>query len=113
MYSGISKQPYFRVFPPLEGVEIKCVFPASLVEAAADAVERNATIEGELRFYEGDLWPHEVKVRTIRVHPRDSDLPTLSGLIGAAPEATGELSAADFVRSLRRGWDRAGDGAEG
>lgn len=111
MYSGVAKQPYFRIFPPLDGVEIKCVFSPNLLAEAAEAVERNASVEGQLKYYEGDLWPHEVKVRTIRVHPRNDDLPTLSDLAGAAPRATGELSAAEFVRGLRTGWRDDLDGA--
>lgn len=111
MYSGVAKQPYFRIFPPLEGVEIKCVFSPNLLAEAAEAVERNAFVEGQLKYYEGDLWPHEVKVRTIRVQPRDEELPTLSSLIGAAPQATGELSAAEFVRGLRSTWLDAQEGA--
>lgn len=104
LYSGIAKQPYFKIVPPVGGVEIKCVFPLDLVTQAAASVERTATVEGELRTYEDDLWPHEVRVRHIEVHPRDRELPALSALVGSAPESTGELSAADFVRGLRNGW---------
>ena len=111
MYSGVAKQPYFRIFPPLDGVEIKCVFSQSLLADAAEAVERNAIVEGHLKYYEGDLWPHEVKVRAIRVLPKNDELPTLTSLLGAAPNATGELSAAEFVRGMRNGWRDAQEGA--
>lgn len=103
-YSGVGKRPYFKVVPPVGNKEIKCVFPLELLEKAAASVEHNATIEGELKFYDGDLWPFEVIVRGIDIHPQDDELPTLSGLIGKAPDATGELSAADFVRRLRSEW---------
>lgn len=111
MYSGVGKQPYFRIFPPMDGVEIKCVFSPDMLGRAALAVERNATVEGELKYYEGDLWPHEVKVQEIRVLPRDEALPSLSSLAGAAPKATGELSAGEFVRQLRLSWrdEQGGD----
>jgi hypothetical protein len=86
------------------GVEIKCIFPLELLTQAAASVEHNATVEGELKSYEDDLWPHEVRVRHIEIHPLDNDLPTLSGLAGSAPDSTGELSTAEFVRELRNEW---------
>lgn len=103
-YSGVGKQPYFKIVPPVGGVEIKCIFPLELLTQAAASVEHNATVEGELKSYEDDLWPHEVRVRHIEIHPLDSELPTLSELAGSAPESTGELSAAEFVRGLRNEW---------
>lgn len=103
-YSGVGKQPYFKIVPPVGGVEIKCIFPLELLTQAAASVEHNATVEGELKSYEDDLWPHEVRVRHIEIHPLDSELPTLSELAGSAPDSTGELSAAEFVRELRNEW---------
>lgn len=103
-YSGVGKQPYFKMVPPVGGVEIKCVFPPEMLAQAAAAVERNATVEGELKYYEDDFWPHEVRVRAIDVHLSDSELPSLSSLTGTEPSATGDLSAADFVRELRNEW---------
>lgn len=103
-YSGVGKQPYFKVVPPVGGVEIKCVFPQGLLIEAAGSVEHNATIEGTLKYYEDDIWPFEVLVRGIVVHPLDVELPGLLDLRGSAPHATGELSAADFVRELRNEW---------
>ena len=103
-YSGVGKQPYFKIVPPVGGVEIKCNFPLELLNLAAASVEHNATVEGELKSYEGDLWPHEVRVRYIEIHSLDSDLATLCELAGSAPDSTGELSAAEFVRGLRNEW---------
>ena len=103
-YSGVGKQPYFKIVPPVGGVEIKCIFPPDLLSLAAASVERNASVEGELKSYEDDLWPHEVRVRHIEIHPLDSDLPTLSELAGIAPDSTGELTAAEFVRGMRDEW---------
>lgn len=103
-YSGVGRQPYFKMIPPIGGVEIKCLFTTEMLADAASAVEHCATVEGELKYYEDDFWPHEVKVRTISVHPADERLPTLQGIAGIAPMATGELSSEEFVRALRNGW---------
>jgi len=48
-YSGVGKQPYFKIIPPIGGVEIKCLFSQGMQEEAAGAVEHCATIEGELK----------------------------------------------------------------
>jgi len=103
-YSGVGKQPYFKIVPPVGGVEIKCVFPPEMLAQAAAAVERNATVEGELKYYEDDFWPHEVRVQSIAVHSHDAELPTLTELVGSDPNATGDLNSVDFVRELRNGW---------
>lgn len=103
-YSGVGKKPYFKVVPAVGNLEIRCNFPVRLLEKAAAAVEHSATVEGELKFYEGDLWPYEVAVRDIDIHPADDELPTLAGLAGSAPHATGEESAVDFIRRLRSEW---------
>lgn len=103
-YSGVGKRPYFKIIPPIGESEIKCLFPQEMLELAAASVEHNATVEGELKSYEGELWPHEIVVRTITIHPADGQLPTLTELANSAPEATGELSAAEFVRRLRSEW---------
>lgn len=103
-YSGVGTKPYFKIVPPVGDVEIKCIFSLELVHQAAASVERNATVEGELKSYEGDLWPHEVRVRHIEIHPIDSNLASLSGLAGSAANSTGTLSAAEFVRELRNEW---------
>lgn len=103
-YSGVGKQPYFKIVPPIGGVEIKCVFAPHMLALAATAVERNATVEGELKYYEDDLWPHEVHVKTIAVHLPDLELPTLMSLLGTEPDATGDLSVDEYVREQRNEW---------
>ncbi len=103
-YSGVGKRPYFKIIPPVGDTEIKCHFPQELLELAAASVEHNATVEGELKSYEGELWPHEIAVRSIIIHPADEKLPSLTELSSSAPTATGELSAAEFVRRLRNEW---------
>lgn len=103
-YSGVNKQMYFKIIPPIGGVEVKCVFGANLVHEAAAAVEHTATIEGELRYYEDSFWPYEVRVTSIDVHQQDGQLPTLQSLKGIEPEATEGQSSVDYLRELRGGW---------
>ncbi len=103
-YTGIGARLYFKIVPPGSNEEVKCFFSADLLPKAAASVEHNTTVQGELKFYEGDLLPHEVKVLEITIHPGDDELPTLSSLAGTAPNLTGDLDVAEFVRELRNEW---------
>ncbi len=103
-YSTINNKYYFKIVPPIGGIEIKCIFTQALLDKAAAAVEHNATVEGELKYYDDDFWPFEIKVKDIDIHPKDCDLPSLEGLKGTEPDATGDQSAEDYVRELRSGW---------
>lgn len=104
-YSSINKnQKYLRLVLPANGREVKCIFKEELLSQAAAAVEKNVTIEGNLSYYGDTFWPFEVKVKSIIVHEDDSELPKLSDLYGAAPDATGDLSADDYIRKIRDEW---------
>lgn len=103
-YSGVGDRPYFQIYLPIGDWHVKCHFPPELLEQAREAVERTATIEGYLAYHEGDKWPFEVRVKSLRVHKQNSELPTLSGLSGTAPEATGSMTTGEFLRSLRNDW---------
>lgn len=104
-YSSINKnQKYFKLVFPANGREVKCIFKEELLSQAAAAVEKNVTIEGNLSYYGDIFWPFEVKVKNIIVHEDDSELPKLSDLYGVAPDATGDLSADDYIRKIRDEW---------
>lgn len=102
-YSGVGDRLNFTIVPNL-GAEVKCVFPKALTERAAAAVEKNVRVDGEVRRYAGSMWPHEVSVSEIQVLKPDSELAKLSELKGIAPDATGDMSTADFINELRYGW---------
>ena len=42
----------------------------------------------------------------MKVHPYESDLPSLVSLRGLAPNATGKLDSVDFIRSIRDAQDQ-------
>lgn len=52
-------------------------------------------------YYADQPFPKLVQVKSLEIHPCDDELPSLAGLRGLAPGSTGDLSAVDFVRSLR------------
>lgn len=92
----------FLLYPAVGGVCIPCRFDESLRERARAALDRQVTVTGKLQFREGRPWPERVnEVSRIDLHETDDSLPKLRDLIGFAPDMTGELSTAEFMRSIR------------
>ena len=95
----------FRIYPPAGPSRVTCHFPKELREEAIRALDRDVVVAGVLRYKANAPFPEEIDVKGIDVLPGVADLPTLIDLKGAAPEATGRQTPAEFVRKLRDEWD--------
>lgn len=93
----------FFIYPSVGG-KIECDFPESFLEKVGGAIKHYVSASGTLRYKRNEIFPYRVDVRDLEVFPPESELPTLESLRGAAPEITGELDSATFVRKLRREW---------
>src|SRR5690606_1760169 len=91
----------FRIYPVVGPPSIECRFPQELQEDASRAIGRNVRVHGKLHYRARSNLPYRIAVSRIVTLPFDSELPSLMELRGMAPEATGEASSEDFVRSLR------------
>lgn len=91
----------FVLYTPIGGHSVICSFPDEQFDRVREAIRRNVTVSGTLYFYPDTPYPHRVHVRDIEIHPPDDQLPTLKQLAGAWPDATGSLSAVDFLRARR------------
>ena len=66
------------------------------------AKEKRRVIATGLIAYNARHEPIRVELRgELRLLRRESELPSISELLGSDPELTGALSTEDFVRSLR------------
>ncbi len=97
----------FRIYPNLPRARyVDCDFPENLLEVVQGALGRYVSVWGEC-FYKPDApFPYRMEVREMEVLPPSEELPSLSDLRGIAPDATGSLSAAEFVRKSRDAWDK-------
>ena len=86
------------------GESVKCLFPTHLHEKMIAATGMPVELSGRLKYHAGEFSPQQISVEEIDTYAANADLPTLSSLIGMAPEATGAESAATFIRKLRDGW---------
>ena len=91
----------FHIYPTVGPQKVDCDFPANLRPKVIEAVDKYVQVFGGLRYKHLEKFPYAVNVEHIEVLPDEKDLPTLYDLRGIAPDATGDLSAADFVRALR------------
>lgn len=98
---SVDARGEFMLLPPVPGYAITCHFPESMLPQALKAIEQNVTVHGAMHYYADQPFPTLVHATSLEIHPRDEDLPTLAALRGLAPGSTGDLSAVDFVRSLR------------
>lgn len=91
----------FHVYPIIGPKKIDCDFPAHLKPKVIAGIDRYVQVFGQLRYKHLERFPYAVNVKDIDVLPLENDLPTLYDLRGIAPEATGSVSAVDFIRALR------------
>lgn len=91
----------FIVYPSLEGGQVTCTFPESMVEEVGRAVKKNVTVSGTQVYRIGSPLPSRVHVKKMDVHPMDSELPSLSEVRRLGKWGTGNLTAVEFVRALR------------
>ena len=93
--------PFFRLYPPTSSNGIKCSFRRSLWKQVLGSVQHYTTVHGVMRYEIDGLWPTHVRVDQIDVHPPEDQLPGLADLFGAAPDLTGGIESAAYIRALR------------
>jgi hypothetical protein len=91
----------FHVYPTVGPDKIDCEFPSEIKPQVIAAIDKYVQVFGQLRYKHLEKFPYAINVSQIEVLPPENELPTLYDLRGIAPEATGDLSAADFIRTLR------------
>jgi hypothetical protein len=101
-----NKANKFYIFPTVGPSKVVCHFSDDMMSGAIAAINRYVRVSGQLKFKERGFFPHEVEVEEMKVHPYESDLPTLVSLRGLAPNATGKLDSVDFIRSIRDAQDQ-------
>lgn len=93
-----------RVYPLVGPRRLICRFPAEKRDKIVSGADKQVAVIGTLHYREGSHFPHEIDITDIEILPPDSELPSLSEMRGAAPDATGDLTSEQFVRRLRDAW---------
>ena len=98
------RAPTFQIFPTVGPRRVKCEFKSSdqrLRKRVKEALDTFVTVHGRLRYKQWDQYPHAIDAKDIDIHEPQGELPSLNDLRGVAPDATGSVSADEFVRSIR------------
>lgn len=95
----------FVIYPIVGPSKVACHFPPNLLENAIRSVNQYINVSGELRYKVRDKFPYAIEVDAIEPYPDEKELPTIFDLRGIAPNATGNLSPAQFIRKLRDAQD--------
>lgn len=95
----------FRIYPVVGPNRVTCHFPEEMRGKAVQAVDETVVVYGELQYKANAPFPDEIDVDDMEVIPPDDELPSLSDLRGAQPDATGGKSSVEFVREVRDEWE--------
>jgi hypothetical protein len=95
----------FRIYPAAGPSRVTCHFSDELRQDAIKAVDRYVIVSGILKYKANARFPEDIEVKEIETLPEPDELPTLRELRGVSPEATGDLTAAEFVRRIRDEWE--------
>jgi len=95
----------FHIYPVIGAKKVVCNFPKRLRDKVKAAIDSHVEVYGELRYKKWGDFPYAMNVSDLNILPPDDELPTLFDLRGIAPNATGDMSSAEFVRAIRdEGW---------
>lgn len=99
-----EEQAIFWIYPESRPGRVRCVISKDLEEKAIKYIKRAVRVPGELSYRPGEPFPHAVAASDLELVERE-DLPGLADLRGRAPNATGSVTAVDFIEALRDGWE--------
>ena len=98
---NVHEKNIFFIFPVVGPSRIQCVFPDDLLDEVRAAIKKYVTVSGTLRYKQNEIFPYQIDVKKIEIHPPEDELPTLASLRGIAPDMTGDVDSVEFVRRLR------------
>ncbi len=91
----------FNIYPVIGPQKVVCDFTAQLRQKVKAGIDRHVRVYGQLRYKKRDNFPYAVNVSDLEILLPEEELPTLEELRGIAPDATGHISAEEFIESLR------------
>ena len=93
----------FYIYPFRGPEKIRCVFSKEDKEKVKESFGKFVRVHGDFKYEWREKHPYEISVSEIENLPMEADLPKITKIWGAAPNATGELSTEAFIKQLRYG----------
>lgn len=98
---NVHDELIFYLYPSGFSERVACYFTSELLDVVRPAVKHYVTVRGRMMYLPDSLFPSRVDVNALDIHAPPDKLPTLTSLIGAAPDLIGGLDSVTFVRRLR------------
>jgi len=95
-----GKVPRFIVYHHRTHKAVTCKFSTDRLVEVKEALGKRVIISGSVQ-YNGKGEPLRVALDHMRVLRSNSELPTISQMRGYAPNLTGEMTTAEYMRSIR------------
>jgi hypothetical protein len=92
----------FFVYPVIGPEKVKCIFRQDLRDKAKDAFGKFVMVHGDFKYEWREKHPYEIAVTEIEFIEEAVGFDGRA-LRGAAPDATGDLSAEEFIHRKRHG----------
>lgn len=98
---NVHEKNLFYIYPVVGPARIGCQFPDELLDEVRAAIKKYITVSGTLRYKQNEVFPYQIDVEKIELHPPEQELPSLASLRGIAPDMTGDVDSVEFIRRLR------------
>lgn len=98
---NVHSELIFYLYPSGFSERTACFFNQADLDRVRAAVKRYATVRGRMLYPPNRLFPSRIDVDELELHPHVDELPTLTSLIGAAPDLTDGVESVAYVRRLR------------
>ena len=92
----------FNVYHAITNRAIRCNLPKSMEQQAISSLGRRVIVSG-IVSYNAAGEPVKVEVDRLRTLKKERELPSISDMLGMAPDITGDLSTEEHIRRLRDG----------
>jgi len=91
------------LYPHRGPEKVVCIFEKDLKLKAIESFGKFVRVHGDFKYEWRAVHPYEIKVSDIEFLKPVAEIPKITSLMGIAPNATGGLSAEEFVEGLRHG----------
>lgn len=95
----------FIVYPVVGPEKVDCQFSREiLLDDIRLGLDRNVTVFGLLYYRKKEKFPHRIDAKEIKIHPHDSELPSLLDMKGCMADSDDKRDSVEIIRSLRDEW---------
>ena len=97
---NIHKTRKFYVYPLLGARKIECTFNDDLLPKVREALDKRVEVLGKLKYKQWEDFPYAITATDLVELKDDKNLAKFTDLIGADPNAGGDLSVSEYLKKM-------------